>query len=240
MTLSTKERTVTDGGPCDPLKEAEDHNTTTPQETAVHENLAKAQEMGHKAYGATKEATVHAVSAVKTLLGDPMGGQGKALAMLGDAKALSAGLVFSALFCASAVILGYFAYLAPQGSRVGLIDYLTLFLVALTLPAALWASFVVVGKVFGGKASRNACAFAAGVALLPMVVILLVLSILGPGNIEVLAVTGLFGMTLTVLLLNSALLDVLKLSTRQAVLLTPTLILVTGYTAKMIGFAFLR
>ena len=50
---------------------------------------------------------------------------------------------------------------------------------------------------------------------------------------------GLFGVTITVLLLNSALLDVLKLSTRQAVLLTPTLILLTGYISKTIAFTFL-
>ena len=239
MPPSTKEQTVIDGGPSKPPKNAKSQNTAAPKEAAARENLAKAQDMGHKAYGATREATGCAVSAVKTLLGDPMGGQGKALAMLGDAKALSAGLVFNALFCVSALVCGYSTYLSPLGSSVGPVDYVTLFLVALTPPAALWAGFVVVGKVFGGKASRNACAFAAGVALLPMAIILLCILILGPGNIEVIAVMGLFGLTITVLLLNSALLDVLKLSTRQAVLLTPTLILVTGYIAKTIAFAVL-
>lgn len=205
----------------------------TPAPTA---NMAKAQEMGQKAYGVTKEATGHAISAIRILLSDPMGGQGKALAMLGDAKALSAGLVFHALFSLAAFMFGNAFLFAPFkriGADIGSGDYFKLAVLVLVPAAALWVGFTATAKLFKGCASHSANVFVTGVAMLPMALVLLGVSLLGGGNIELMAALGLFGATLTILLLNSALLDVVKLPTQKAVLLTPTLILATAYIAKV-------
>lgn len=112
-----------------------------------------------------------------------------------------------------------------------------MFGIVLAPGAALWVEFTATAKLLKGCASHSANIIVVGVAMLPMALVLLGVSLLGCGNIELMAALGLFGATLTVLLLNIALLPVVKLPTQKAVLLTSTLILETAYIAKVMTVA---
>ena len=73
-------------------------------EKSEHESIAKGKEMGQKAYDEAKVATDQAISALKTLISDPIGGQFEALKNLGHSNALRAGIVLVvafSCFCAS-------------------------------------------------------------------------------------------------------------------------------------------
>lgn len=219
------------------------------EQSASHsDGVEKGKEIGREAYGKAKEATGHATSALKILIADPMGGQGEAMDLLGDQKALSAGIVFAIGFVVAAFLVVYSVFVSPmkqmaaqfgQTAGVGLGVYFKLLVSACIPPVVLAAGFLGISKIFGGKGNIFSCVFSAGVALLPSAVTLLAIWILGVGNIELAAVIAVFGVSITILLLNSALLDLQGLSTRKAVLLTPTLILVTGYVAKVLLAALL-
>jgi len=190
----------------------------------------KAEEIGQKAYGVAKEATGSAISAIKILVTDPMGGQGKALELLGEIQALSAGIVFVVAFVFSAVLLLKAIPFFPSSFEI----HVKMAITALVPAVGLWAGFMAIGKLFKTNTSLNKCVFSTGVALVPTAFTFLALVVLGLGNLETVALVGFFGMSITLLLLNSAMLDVLNLSTQQAVLLTPTLILVSAYITKVI------
>ncbi|MFH0825549.1 MAG: hypothetical protein V2B18_22570 [Pseudomonadota bacterium] len=190
----------------------------------------KAEEIGQRAYEAAREAGGSALSALKILATDPMGGQGWAIELLGEIRALSAGIVFITVFVVSTVLLLRTIPSARLGSEV----YIKTVLIALVPAVALWVGFMAISILFTTGTSFYKCGFSTGVALVPTAFTFLALFILGTGNIEMVALMAFFGMSITLLLLNSAMLDVLKLSTRQAVLLTPTLILMAAYAAKVI------
>jgi Yip1 domain len=199
----------------------------------------KGKELGQKALGSAKEATTNAVKAIKTVLTDPMGGQKKALEQLGETKALSAGIFFMVIFSLAAFLVGFSSLkatllMADTEASVGFVNTAKLLLAALIPAVALWAGFLAIQKIFKGQGTFNGNIFLTGICLLPMTIAFLACWILGSKNLELVALFGFFGFSITVLLINSAILSVLKLSTRKAVLLTPTLLVLSAYLTKVV------
>ena len=67
----------------------------------------EAKVVGQKAYDEAKVATGQAISALKTLISDPIGGQFEALKNLGHSNALRAGIVLVVAFSVSCFLLGH-------------------------------------------------------------------------------------------------------------------------------------
>lgn len=192
------------------------------------------EELGRHALDRAKQATGEAMAAAKELITDPMGGQGRAAAALGDAKCLQAGLVFVAAFAFLTYIASIFSFRAAYGDAAGFGFHIKAMMFTVVFPLLLWGGLVSLAKGFGTPATWQKCLLSAGVSCLPLCGFLLVGTLLGPQNFEPVFVVFLFAFCLHVLLLNSGLLHVLELSTRKAVLLTPTLIIAVGYLASLL------
>jgi len=185
-------------------------------------------DLSAQAYSKAREASGHALDAFKILLSDPMGGQGKALAALGESKALSAGIVFLVAF----VACGY-AYGSSIPEAETRLILLGLGIAALALPVATLAT----GKIFGGDSKLNTATFTAGVALLPAAVFFLLLKLLGAGENWIFDLLLIFPFSMFVILLNAGLMDVHKLTTKKAFLLTPLLIAATMFIFAALFFS---
>ncbi len=200
-----------------------------------------AADYGHKAYDLAREAKNNALYAIKSLVTDPLGGQGQALSGLGETKAMYAGAMFIIAFVISVFLLEYLfisRFASAFGRSVRMTAYAEMFLIGVVPASALWAAFFLLAKIFKTQTTPYECVFATGVALIPSTITLLVVLLVGLNNFEIVTVVGFFGASMTVLFLNSAVLDILKLSTRHAVLLTPTIMLVSAYLTKVMYTAF--
>ncbi len=211
---------------------------------------SSAEEIGKKAYGTAKEATVSAWEAVKVVFSDPMGGQGKALKMLDKKRALSAGIVFVAifvlsfwLFSKSLMFLGLDFFIDPNrgGGLLGqhiprpelsFGDHLKLLLMGVVPPTILAACYFGLGRWLK-ELDLGAVVFASGLALLPMSLALVLMWALDL-NLNLLFGVQFFAMSMTLLLINGLLLDGLNTSTKRAFFLTPATLLATLAVTRVV------
>ena len=179
------------------------------------------------AYSKAREASGNAFEAFKILLSDPMGGQGKALSALGESKALPVGVVFLLTF----IGCGY-----VYGSTISdfMIGTPHLLFVLSIPPLALTGATLAVGKIFSAYSKPSTAAFTAGVALLPAAVMFLFAKMLGEYDDRLRNGFTIFPLCMIILLLNAGLMDVHKLSTRKAFLVTPVLILITIFISAVL------
>jgi hypothetical protein len=187
--------------------------------------------------------------ALKVLLTDPIGGQSESLRYFEKTKAISAGIVFICFFIASAFLVerSHFASLNDMatmfggGIIIGPGDYIKMMLLNVVPPMSLCLSFYTINKMAGElESSLHAYIYTAGVVLIPSGITLLVFWFFGYGNIEFVGLVAFFGVAITILMVNSSLLDVYLISTRKAVLLTPTVVLVTIYVSKLLFTALIQ
>lgn len=196
--------------------------TPTPTESATTGNDAMKQ---------AKETTANAVAAFKTIISDPIGGQLKAYEELGSSNALKVGGFFGLIFSLCGIFAFHHVY-----------DHLNFeVIVTAILPViALFGGFLLVTKIFGeNEYDFGASAFTTGVAITPLTAMIVGSLILGFENVEAIAVLGLFCACITIIAISTALQDIYKLSAQKAVLITPTLILVSAYLSKLIYFKIL-
>lgn len=211
---------------------------------------SSAEEMGKKAYGTAKEATVSAWEAVKVVFSDPMGGQGKALKMMDKKRALSAGVLFAAffvitfwLFSKSLMFLGVDFFLDP-GRGGGLLgqhiprpelsfgDHIKLLFMGLIPPVALAACYFGLGRWLK-ELDLGAVVFASGLALLPLSIALLLMWALNL-NLNLHLAFLFFATCMSLLLINGLMLEGLGTSTKRAFFLSPTTLLVTLIVTRIV------
>ena len=196
-----------------------------------------------KAAGAASQDTKQAL---KMLLADPVGGQSKALELLGDGRALAVGMVLIGVFVLTAYLAGM-AMLAPLlrmarqfGGSVDVRTHLKLLLLACVPAAAILAGLVIIGKIFGGRTSFHSALFCTGVVVLPGSIALAATWLLGLGNAELVLLVTFFAGTITILLANSALTSVQKLPAGRAMWLTPALLVLSAYISKVLYMSLFR
>jgi len=213
------------------------------------EQVKRGKLLGRHAIGQAREVSNNVFHALKVLLTDPIGGQSESLRYFEKSKAVSAGIVFICFFIISAFLVerAHFASLNEMasmfggGMAIGPGDYAKMMLLNLVPPMALCLSFYVINKMAGElPSSFHAYIYTAGVVLIPSGITLLVFWILGYGNLEFVGLVAFFGIAITILMVNSSLLDVYLISTRKAVLLTPTVVLVTAYVSKLLFTALIQ
>jgi hypothetical protein len=76
-------------------------------QNSENESISKGKEIGQIALDAAKFESGQALTAIKTLISDPIGGQSEALKELGNLNTLKAGILLIAGFCLSCFLLGY-------------------------------------------------------------------------------------------------------------------------------------
>ena len=212
---------------------------------------------------AGKDAVTDTLSVFKTLQKDPANGLQAALQALGDNRALNTGIVLCALFALSSwaavikvasIFLSLFsslsASLSAGSSRSGdfggtrfdieFLDHVKIIL-ASSFPVIgiifiLWA----IQQIFKGKGNIKQFTFATGVCVFPITILLFVTWLLGYTNFDVLALLSVFCFTTLILLLNTTLIGVLRLSARNALFLVPIILVADTFIMRVLSSILIR
>jgi len=181
-----------------------------------------------------KTASQDALTAFKTFAVDPVGGLAPAANSLGQARAMGVGIVFGVVFTLCTALGIYRVFLSGLGGGPGFGGFLKMLVVAAIPFVSLAAAGLAVRKVFGGEGGLGMDTFIAGAACLPFGFVMLLGSLLGPGNISVIYALSMFAICFTILMLFAGLTRIGKTSERAATIAVPIMLLVSGWLAKTI------
>lgn len=189
-----------------------------------------------------KVASQDAFQAFKTFATDPVGGLQPAFLGLGPERALAAGIVFAVVFdLCFAIGLGigsrhYLGWLNVllYGSDSGFVQFLKSLVVGMVPPLALFASCALARVMFRGTGATAGDVFTAGAALLPSGFLVLIGSLLGVGNVEVVAVLAIFALSYTILMLYSGCTGIAMTSQAGAALAVPVMLIASSWLTKVI------
>lgn len=192
-----------------------------------------------------KEAAEDAVNAVKTLIADPVGGQGAALEALGEMKSLYAGIVLLVIYALGfwlvmsklllLFVMGMGGGMPGSGLGLGAGGHFKLILMGLLSGASLVGCFFCLGLVFGDRVGLGKATLSSGIAFLPFALAGILVGVLGgvlPGL--VINIIMIFAISMTILLINAYIVDVLERSTRTAFLFTPTTLVAFGFVTYIL------
>jgi hypothetical protein len=183
----------------------------------------------------SKAALADVWDILKMVWKDPTNGLQEALTSLGDVRAFKVGLILCTLFvlaCWIAVlkVVNLFAIFASfigggfYGSSYSQLDLSAHIRILLSIATPLAGLILVlwgINRIFKGKGNLKQLTFIAGVSIVPITFFMLLLWLLGNSSPELVALAGLFCFTTFVLLLNTSLVGVIRLSSRNALLLVP-------------------
>ena len=186
-----------------------------------------------------KAASQDALTAFKTFATDPVGGLPAAANSLGNARAMGVGIIFGVVFTLLTGFGIYRVFLSGFGGP-GVGGFLKMLLVAAVPFVCLAASGMAVRKLFGGQGGLGMDTFIAGAACLPFGVVMLLGSLLGAGNLDVIYALSMFAICFTILMLFSGLTRIGKTSERAATIAVPLMLLVSAWLAKTIYASMLR
>jgi hypothetical protein len=201
---------------------------------------------------ASKGAVTDTISVFTTLQKDPANGLQAALESLGDNRALNAGIMLCAVYAISswAVItkggsffLGFLNSLGSSGFggfQIEFFDHVKIILTS-AAPAVgiifiLWA----IQQIFKGKGNIKQFTFAAGVCITPLTVLFFATWLIGFNNFDVLGLLFVFCYTTLILLLNTTLIGVLRLSARNALLLVPIILVSDTFIVRVLASIIIR
>jgi hypothetical protein len=191
---------------------------------------ARAKAGTQAAYAKAREASGHALTAIKVLMVDPMGGQGRAWHLLGPDRGMLAGIFFIALFIAIPSLSALFQGFGTVPLEVKMKFVFFLAMVPGLFGMASWLLSMLVVK----KASLKAAVFAMGIAMLPLTIAFALIAMIGFANFEIVIVLTIFAITSFCLLLNAGLTQVHKIPEKIAFWITPLLIVLYIYIVKII------
>ena len=100
----------------------------------------------------------------------------------------------------------------------------------------LWA----IQQIFRGKGNIKQFTFATGVCVFPITILLLLTWLLGYTNFDVLSLLSVFCFTTLILLLNTTLIGVLRLSARNALFLVPIILVADTFIMRVLSSILIR
>lgn len=178
-----------------------------------------------------KTASADAVEALKLFTKNPVGGLPAAYERLNEPRAIGVGIAFAVIYllCWLAAL-----YIAADVRPTG-IDGLIKFLLSGAVPfISFLGASALARKIFNGTGSLGGDCFIAGAALLPLGLWVLLSSILGFTNFEVIAALGVFALVFTILLLFTGCTRISKISEEKSALAVPVMLLVSFWLMKII------
>jgi len=143
----------------------------------------------------------------------------------------------SRLFDLSLGMFGPFARMS--GIRTGVSDLpasqlVKLFVLGLVPFASIAAAVALARAVFGGTGRLAGPVYVAGTSLLPLGTFILLASLLGAANVEVIAVLALFAISYSVLMLYAACSQVVRIPERASAPAVPIVLLMSGWITKIL------
>jgi hypothetical protein len=199
----------------------------------------------------SKSALSDVWCAFKLVWQDPANGFQDALLALGDARAFRTGMILCITFILAGWIVilkavnllaGFIGLLAGGfggtffSSISGQLDISDHLCILLSLSAPVVGLAVIlwgIKNLFKGVGTFKHFTFVTGVALIPITFFLLLLWLLGNNSVELITLTALFCFTAFILLLNASLMSVMRLSSRNALLLVPVLLVADLFVARV-------
>lgn len=180
-----------------------------------------------------KAASADAFGAFKSFMGNPVGGLADAYNSLGPGKALGVGITFGIVFAVCMLLSMY--RVVPEFLRpTGVGGFLKLVVVAVVPFVALFVATLAVRTVFRGEGTIGSDSFLSGASLLPLGIIALIASILGPSNWNVIQFLAIFSISITILMLFAGLTRIYKISERMATIAVPIMLLITAFLSQTI------
>lgn len=210
-----------------------------------------------------KAGSQDALEALKILVLDPVGGLAKSYKIFDSGRALMVGGIFGGVFAIAAMIaslrgagmmMGMMGGMGGGGSmtaeqaealaRIGITPPSTIkimfgaLLGALVFAAVLTGVCALVRIVFKGASDFAGDIYTAGASLLPWTVYLLIATILGALNIEILLIVGIFALTYSVLMLYTGCLQIANISQAKSALAVPIMLIVSFWLMSVVARAF--
>lgn len=180
-----------------------------------------------------KAASQDAFSAFKTFATNPVGGLSQAYESLGQSRALAVGITFGLVFAACILISIY--RVVPEFMRpTGVGGFIRIVVISLVPFVSLFAAAAAVRTIFRGDGEFGSDSFLAGAALLPFGLVAVIMTLIGPSNLQVIQFLGLFAICLTILMLFAGLTRMYKTSERMATIAVPLMLVVTAWLSKVI------
>ena len=167
---------------------------------------------------------------------DPVGGLPVAFGILGDSGAFKAGITCGLIFALCS--LWGIDHLAPGMLREAMPQGITGFVKTLVFAfvpfVALAVSIFATRSIAGGKGNFGHDSFIAGATLLPTGLGILLASVIGMPNIEVVVVLAWFTICTTILILFSGMIGICRISTRAATIVVPSILIGSVWLSKII------
>jgi hypothetical protein len=180
-----------------------------------------------------KAASSDAITAFKAFASNPVGGLADAYNSLGASKALGVGLTFGAVF-AVCILLSVYRVVPEFMRPTGVGGFLKILVVAVVPFGALFLAAAAVRTIFRGEGALGSDSFLAGASLLPFGFLAIIMSVVGPSNLEVIYFLSLFAVCLTILMLFAGLTRINRISERMATIAVPLMLVLTAWVSKVI------
>ena len=200
-----------------------------------------------------KLAASDALAASKAILKDPIGAPKSEYDRVGEKRSLALGLFLGVVFDLLVVLGVYLAakpflqmmsgnggYGGRGGGEVSFSIIIKLIIVALLPVGSLAVGSLATRKVFGKAGGIGGDMLTAGVALLPVGLVVLAFGILGMGNMEVSTALSVFAATTMILVLYGGATRIATMSDRASCLVIPIWLLVAAYFTKIVMAAMVR
>lgn len=196
---------------------------------------------GGQGFDKAKKAGADAWEAFKLLASDPVGKLKESHDALGPNRALIVGIIFGAV-CVICAFLGMYVFLSRVSrfsvDSIGIGEFVKAFFFAFVPYVSLVGASLAARKIFRGEGGLSHDCYLAGVALLPLGLIMLIGSLLGQANVEVVGVLTLLAFCLFILVLFAGMNRLSKLSERAATLAVPLMIIASAWFSKIIFATF--
>jgi zinc-ribbon domain len=195
--------------------------------------LAEASNAAAAVTDKMKAASKDTLQAFLKFATDPVGGLSPAYQSLGAARALRVGISFGIVFTLC-VLLGSYRLIPDYARSPGVGGFFRLLVSAFIPFPSLVGASALARLVSRGKGALSNDSFIAGAALLPFGFAILLSSLLGMGNYELVGALTLFAFCLTVLMLFAGCTRISAMSERTATIAVPLMLLLSGWITKVI------
>lgn len=213
------------------------------------EFVGSAQQSTKEFANTAKASSKDALEAFLIFAKNPVGGILEAFEGLGSKRAMSAGIFFAIIFDLCVIIGMYLilrkisgmfgAFASPKNSVGGgggtSLWQLLKFLITGFVPlVSITIASTLSRKIFRGEGSMEGDIFIAGAALLPLGALILLLGLLGWGNIEIIAIIGIIALCYTILILYSGCTKISKISDSASALAISAMLILSIWVTKII------
>lgn len=208
-----------------------------------------------------KAGSQDAIQALKVLVMDPVGGLAKSYKIFDSSRALIVGAMFAGVFAIAAMIaslrgagmmmgvmggMGGGSMTAEQAEALARFGYTppsTIKIMFGALIGAVVFAAVLIGVcalvriVFKGTSDFAGDIYTAGASLLPWTVYLLIATILGALNLEILIIVGIFALTYSILMLYTGCIQIANISQAKAALAVPIMLVISFWLMSVVARA---